>query len=81
MLVFISSVLLLFVHNTYSGLIAKAMVHSDSSNDRVGYLSFMQNDANSPVIINGKLWKLEPTTVHVSFQTDVQLWIFSFGLH
>jgi hypothetical protein len=33
------------------------------------------------VTIKGKLWKLQPNTVHVSFQKDLWLRIFSLCLH
>jgi hypothetical protein len=71
MLVLIATILLLLIHSAQSGLIAKAKVHADSSYDHMGYLWFMQNNASAPVTIKGKLWKLQPNTVHVSFQKDL----------
>ena len=71
MWVFLATSLLLLVANVQSSMLATARVHQDSSTFPVGDLTFTQNDANSPVVISGRLLNLKPNTVHVCRQLIV----------
>lgn len=66
MFILFATISLLFIHNVESIMMAKARIHSDSSNNVTGYLMFTQINNNSSVIIRGKFWNMAPNTVHVS---------------
>jgi len=65
MFVLFVSVLLLSIHHGQCTIQATANLQFDGTSTLIGTLQFVQNDANSSVIITGTLYSLNASTTHV----------------
>lgn len=67
MFVVLISVLLLAIHHGQCTMEATANLHLHLTTTSVGTLTFVQNDANSPVVITGIISSLNASSNHVCF--------------
>jgi hypothetical protein len=62
MLILFASVLLLLIHHGQCAMMATANVQLHLTTTSIGTLTFVQNDANSPVVITGTLTSLNASS-------------------